>query len=223
MILDGASGMLTDALGRLHDWRGADNVVAAYIGDGESLQAIKQLNRAREAIENGRFAQAVPFIEAAFATWQRDTMMQINHPDMPCELGLAYGLNGQAAKAAAIFADHGRWVKCASYQADILQASGDYAAADAAYARAVAMGPSLPFAYHRWGLALLARGDAARAQDKFRAAHDRGPRWADPLKGWGDALIAQRQPTQAKARYDQALALAPNWGDLRQAKARIKA
>ena len=82
------------------------------------------------------------------------------------------------------------------------------------YSRAVALAPSLPFAYADWGQMLLAKGDLAGAIAKFSRAHDKGPRFADPLEMWGEALIAQNRSDLALAKFQEAAQYAPNWGRL---------
>jgi tetratricopeptide (TPR) repeat protein len=214
--------MMAEAFGRVHDWSGAAAALASSEQDAPSTTMVRSLIAGLRALEAGNSAAAVAPLEAAYQVWLADTEQQINYPDMPCHLGLAYGLTGRGAEAGAVFARTGRWVKCASFRADALEHGGDRAAADAAYAQAVALAPSLPFAYQRWGLALLTRGDHAGAQAKFAAASQRGPRWADPLKAWGDSLTAQGRGREASKKYAEALRHAPQWLELRRAAAAPK-
>jgi hypothetical protein len=211
--------MTAEALGRLHDWPGAAAALASSEQGAPSTMMVRSLIGGLRVLEGGNPAAAVAPLETAYQIWLADTEQQINYPDMPCYLGLAYGLTGRATDADSVFDKTGRWVKCASFRADAIEHSGDRPAADAAYAQAVALAPSLPFAYQRWGLALLARGDHAAAQAKFTAAHQRGPRWADPLKAWGDSLTAQGRSREASKKYDEALRHAPQWLELQRAKA----
>lgn len=217
--VESAGPMMAEASGRLHDWPGAAAALASSEQGASSTMMMRNLVAGLHGVEAGRPAAAVAPLEAAYQIWLADTEQQINYPDMPCYLGLAYGLTGRATEADAVFAKTGRWVKCASFRADVIARSGDRAAADAAYAQAVALAPSLPFAYQRWGLALLARGDHAAAQAKFAAANQRGPRWADPLKAWGDSLVAQGRAGPASKKYAEALKYAPQWLELQRAAA----
>jgi tetratricopeptide (TPR) repeat protein len=103
---------------------------------------------------------------------------------------------------------------CLIGRAEVARMQGQDSRADAWFARAEAIGPSLPFAAQEWGQALLARGDAAGAIAKFKLSNAKGPHFADPLEGWGEALMAQNRSDLALAKFAQANALAPNWGRL---------
>jgi tetratricopeptide (TPR) repeat protein len=88
------------------------------------------------------------------------------------------------------------------------------AGADAWFARAVAAGPSLPFAHEEWGRALLDRRQPDAAIAQFKLANQKGPHFADPLEGWGEALMAKNQSHLALAKFAEAEKYAPNWGRL---------
>lgn len=208
---------LAGAEASMHDWIAA----ARYLENADPrdpatvLQA--DLNRIARALESSRPADA--FAPLAHVGGLVAATPVLQGSDLPCYVGRAYALTGHAASADAAFARGGRRVSCYSFHADNLERQGQRAKADAAYARAVALAPSLPFAGNRWGLALLARGDTAGALAKFAAASARGPHWADPLAGAGDALAKQGRWAEARVKYDAALAYAPNWLSLRTAAA----
>ncbi len=212
--------VLADALTRLHDRVGADAALLASEADDPTTRAQKHFTPALFALmEQSRPAAALADMQAFAALWQTEPDVKFSFTDGPCFVGLAYALNGRPAEAAAAFARGGRLVACYAFQADALEAAGDRAGADAAYRRAVALAPSLPFAYQRWGLTLQRRGDWAGASAKFDAAHQRGPRWADPLKSQGDVLMQRGRRRDAAAKYAAALKLAPDWPALKAAAA----
>ena len=82
------------------------------------------------------------------------------------------------------------------------------------FARAVMLGPSIPFAYSEWGGMLMRKGDLDGAIAKFESAHRKGPHFADPLEIWGEALIAKNRSDLALAKFEEADKYAPNWGRL---------
>ncbi|HXM00946.1 MAG TPA: hypothetical protein VN932_13535, partial [Rhizomicrobium sp.] len=86
--------------------------------------------------------------------------------------------------------------------------------AGAAFAAAVKLGPSMPFADFEWGQMLLDRGDLAGAIAKFQEANQKGPHFADPLEMWGEALITKNRSDLALAKFEEAAKYAPNWGRL---------
>jgi tetratricopeptide (TPR) repeat protein len=215
-----AGQSLADTAARLHDFDAAARYLLASDPRDPNIRAERLFIQGYRALEEGAPARAVPPLEAFDAILRSNTSMQDSFADDACYLGLAYGLSGQAPKAEALFARRGRWVACYSFHADTLDHAGDWPGARAAYARAVAFAPDLPFAYDRWGQALLRHGDGAGAAAEFAAAHQRGPHWADPLKHWGDALASLGQWKAAAARYAQAAKYAPNLAALRLARSR---
>ena len=103
---------------------------------------------------------------------------------------------------------------CLRTRALIAELEGQHARADYWFARAVAEGPSIPFAHEQWGRALLARGKPDEAIEKFKLSSKKGPHFADPLEGWGEALMAKNQSHLALAKFAEAEKYAPNWGRL---------
>ena len=103
---------------------------------------------------------------------------------------------------------------CLVVRGQIAARHGQSDRADGWFARAAAEGPSLPFAEHEWGRALMARGKPDAAIEKFAASNKKGPHFADPLEGWGEALMAKNQSHLALAKFAEAEKYAPNWGRL---------
>ena len=82
------------------------------------------------------------------------------------------------------------------------------------FGRAVALAPSIPFAYADWGRMLMAKGDFDGAIPKFDIAHQKGPHFADSLEMWGESLVARNRSDLALAKFEEAAKYAPNWGRL---------
>jgi tetratricopeptide (TPR) repeat protein len=101
---------------------------------------------------------------------------------------------------------------CAIARARIATLAGDPLGADAAFAEAVRLAPSLPLADAVWARVLLNRGDIAAAISHAKRAAALGPRFADPLEYWGEALLRQGDARGAEAKFRAANALAPSWG-----------
>ena len=103
---------------------------------------------------------------------------------------------------------------CLQARGQVAALKSDWTGADAWFARAVAAGPSIPFAYADRGEMLLRKGDTDAAIAQFAQAHQRGPHFADPLELWGEALMAKARPDLAVAKFEEAARYAPNWGRL---------
>ena len=88
----------------------------------------------------------------------------------------------------------------------------DFAGADGWFARAVRLGPSLPFAHMDWAKALLAKGDVDGAIAQLVLANKAGPHFADPLELWGEALARKGDLAVAVAKFAEADKFAPRWG-----------
>ena len=126
---------------------------------------------------------------------------------------LAHG--GDIAGAQAVIdATPADCYNCVRTRALIAATAGQWGRADAWFARAIQLAPSLPFAYSDWGQSLLARGKPGDAIAKFTTANQKGPRFADPLESWGEALMAKNQSHLAVAKFAEANKYAPNWGRL---------
>jgi tetratricopeptide (TPR) repeat protein len=210
---------LADAEGRRHDWVKARAYLDAARADDPGLEATRHLLDAYQALEAGDTPRAVAAMTALDAILLADENVAFSLYEGPCYLGLALGLAGREREAEAAFARADRFVACAVFRADVLEAQRRPAEADRQYGVAIRLAPSLPFAYYQRGVTLLKRGDTARAVTRFQDAHRRGPRWADPLKGWGDALAAQGRWAEAAAKYAEAEPFAPAWQELHLAHA----
>ncbi|WGM30185.1 hypothetical protein [Brevundimonas sp. NIBR11] len=218
-VLGAQEVSLADSEGRRHDFAGALRHLAAASPDAPMTLAARSMVETYRALAAGDVSAARTAAEALDAIWSADDDVAFTFYEGPCFLGLAEGLAGRYREAEAAFVRGERYVACAAFRADVLEARGLHAEADRQYGIAIRLAPSLPFAYERRGLALLARGDTARALTRFQDAHVRGPRWADPLKGWGDALAAQGRWAEAAAKYAEAEPFAPKWRELHLAHA----
>lgn len=147
-----------------------------------------------------------------------------NAPGDICGAAITYEKTGQPAKADAALNAVGSltFVDCDRYRGDILDLQGDWMGAQAWYAKAVKLAPSIPSGYYSWGVALAKHGDLEGAAAKFKDANQKGPHWADPLKAWGDVLVKQGKPKKALDKYDEALKYAPNWKQLKDAREAAK-
>jgi tetratricopeptide (TPR) repeat protein len=103
---------------------------------------------------------------------------------------------------------------CIRFRGRIDTLEKNWAGADFWFARAVAMAPSIPFAYADWGAMLLAKGDLDGAIAQFTLANRKGPHFADPLEMWGEALMLKNRSDLALAKFEEASKYAPNWGRL---------
>ncbi|HEY2052004.1 MAG TPA: hypothetical protein VGH03_21900 [Caulobacteraceae bacterium] len=185
---------------------------------------------ANAAAAQALLAEEVGDLPAAAKAWDdyaiayADPVVSSGTPHVMCWAAPTYQRTGQPAKAdAALDAPMkavgiGHFVDCYRFRGDVLDLRGDWAGAQAWYAKAVRLAPSVPSGHYSWGLALVRHGDLAAAAARFAAANQAGPHWADPLKGWGDVLMRQGQPKAALAKYDQALRYAPQWKQLHQAR-----
>ncbi len=154
----------------------------------------------------------------AFLVAFQNPVFSSNYPGYNCWAAPVQEAAGHPDRADKILAEAGHFVDCARFRADILDRRGDWAAAQRAYADAVAVAPDLPASYYSWALALARHHDPLAAAAKLADAVRRGPGWADPLKAWGDILVQQGKPREALQKYDAALALAPAWTALKQAR-----
>ena len=101
---------------------------------------------------------------------------------------------------------------CARARAEIAAAVHDVPGADRAFAEAVRLAPSLPFAYVEWGRLRLTQGDPEGAIAKAAQAQKAGPNYADASELWGDALMAERDYADAIAKFASVDKDAPHWG-----------
>lgn len=194
-------------------------VDATNVGD----VAVAAFDRALLAEEGADFTTAATEWDT-FAAAYANSSFSTSNPPYICFAAVTYQKTGQAAKANAALTPYGKgtFVDCYRFRGDVLDLRGDWSGAQAWYAKAVKLGPSIPSGYYSWGIALARHGDLDGAAAKFKDANQKGPHWADPLKAWGDVLVTQHKIPEALAKYDEALKYAPNWKQLKQARVALK-
>jgi tetratricopeptide (TPR) repeat protein len=177
------------------------------------------MDRALLAEEGGDFKAAAQEWDTFVAAYANPTVSTAN-PQYICFAAPTYQKTGQPAKADAALNAVGALtlVDCDRFRGDVLDARGDWAGAQAWYAKAVKLAPGVPSGHYSWGVALAKHGDLDGAAAKLKDANQKGPHWADPLKAWGDVLAKQGNTKQALAKYDEALKYAPNWKQLKEAR-----
>jgi tetratricopeptide (TPR) repeat protein len=210
---------IADIQARLHDLEAADLALKTMPEDPHdpSIVAVAHFVRGRLAAETGDSVTAAAEMEA-FGVANANPIVSTGYPGYSCWIAPAEEAAGHRDKADAVLKASGTYVDCYRFRGDILDTRGDWAAAQKAYADAVALAPDLPAGYYSWGTALARHGDLAGAEAKLREANLRGPHWADPLKAWGDVFAKQGKSKDALAKYDQALKYAPNWKQLKEAR-----
>jgi tetratricopeptide (TPR) repeat protein len=183
-----------------------------------TLAAGTHVVRGLLAADSGDSARAASEMEAFLAAYTNPAVVW-TWSGFNCWGAPAEEAAGRPDKADAILKTGGTFVDCYRFRGDILEHRGDWAAAQKAYAEAVALAPDLPAGYYSWGIALAKHGDLIGAEAKLIDANKRGPHWADPLKAWGDVLVKRGKLKDALAKYDEALKYAPNWKDLKETRA----
>jgi len=181
--------------------------------------AAAAMARALLAEEAGDLKVAAQEWDAYTVAYANPTVSTLNPPNI-CFAALTYEKTGQPAKADAALNTVGEhtFVDCYRFRGDLLDLRGDWVGAQAWYAKAVKLAPSIPSGYYSWGLALAKHGNLDAAAAKLKDANQKGPHWADPLKAWGDVLAKQGKIKDALAKYDEALKYAPNWKQLKEAR-----
>jgi len=181
---------------------------------------------AAAAQDRALLAEEVGDLKAAAQEWDAYAVAYANpaistaNPNTICFAALTYEKTGQPAKANAALNSVGKltFVDCYRFRGDLLGLRGDWTGAQAWYAKAVKLAPSVPAGYYSWGLALAKHGDLDGAAAKLKDANQKGPHWADPLKVLGDVLAKQGHTKEALVKYDEALKYAPNWKQLKEAR-----
>ena len=178
------------------------------------------------AMDRALLAEEIGDLKAAAQRWDTFVVAYANpsvstlNPPYICYAAVTYEKTGQAAKADAALNAVGNLtlVDCYRFRGDVLDLRGDWSGAQAWYAKAVKLGPSIPSGSYSWGVALAKHGELDAAAAKLQDANQKGPHWADPLKAWGDVLAKQGYTKEALAKYDAALKYAPNWKQLKEAR-----
>ncbi len=128
---------------------------------------------------------------------------------------LALAQAGRAAEATAIIeATPPGCYMCVVDRGVVASLGGGWRAADAAFARAAAMGPSLPHAAFERGRSLLRRGDLRGAEREFARADRLSPSFGSPQMAWGEARLSQGDAKGAIAHFAKAQPHLPRMGHL---------
>jgi tetratricopeptide (TPR) repeat protein len=203
---------------QMHDVEAASLRLKTTLADPKNVPDVAQATfvRALRAEEMSDLKTAAREWDAYVEAYANRNV-STNNPHTICFAAVSYEKTGQSAKAEAALNAVGTLtlVDCDRFRADILDLRGDWPSAQAWYAEAVKLAPSIPSGYYSWGLALAKHGDLEAAAVKFKSANQKGPHWADPLKAWGDVLMKQGRRTEAIGKYDEALKYAPNWAALK--------
>ncbi len=208
-----ASLLANAEMGR-HGWRDAARYLDMADIHDETILPQRLLLYGMRFVERGEPARAVPILERFYTIWQGSPAFRFQFDYGPCFLALAYGLNGQIDKSAPLWSVLKPHSTCEAFRADVLEANGDRAGADAVYRSAAAKWQSLPIIYQHWGQTMMKRGDLSRAAVLFARAQRQAPRWADPLKGAGDVLARRGDWQAAFDSYLAARRFAPHWDAL---------
>ena len=206
---------------QMHDLNSAMLRLQTTAVDEKNLADVAQtaFDRALLAEERGDVPTAAREWDAYAAAFA-DPVISTAAPYTLCFAAVTYERTGQHAKADAALDSAGKlnFVDCLRFRGDVLDLRGDWAGAQAAYSKAVAIGPSLPAGYYSWGVALTRHGDLPGASAKLKQANQAGPHWANPLMAWGDVFMRQGDRRQALQKYDEALKYAPAWAQLKAAR-----
>jgi tetratricopeptide (TPR) repeat protein len=206
---------------QMHDVQAAALRLKTIPVDEKNLSDVASaaFDRALLAEEGGDLKAAAREWDAFAVAYANPTVSTAN-PMNICYAALTYEKTGQSAKADAALNAVGKltFVDCYRLKGDVLDLRGDWLGAQAWYANAVRLGPSIPSGFYSWGVALAKHGDLEGAAAKLKDANLKGPHWADPLKAWGDVLVSQGKTKEALAKYDATLKYAPNWKQLKEAR-----
>jgi tetratricopeptide (TPR) repeat protein len=206
-----AGPFIADYYAQMHDPAQAARFIALSDPDNPRTKTETLLLQAYAALDRGAAGAAIAPLEAY-------SSLRKNDQDVPCFLGLAYGLSGRVADAEAAFKQTGPRSLCAAFHGDVLVHAGDAAGAGRVWAEGLKAAPDLPMVYLHRGLFELDRGDLAAARADLSTANAKAPHFADPLKAWGDLLAREGRWKDALAKYDEALKYAPAWAELHQAR-----
>ncbi len=206
---------------QMHDVEAATLLLNTTAVDAKYAPDIAQATFVRALLAEERNDPRVAAQEwDVYAEAYANPSVSTNDPHTICFAATSYEQTGQSAKADAALNAVGTLtlVDCYRFRGDVFDLRGDWPSAQAWYAKAVKLGPSIPSGYYSWGVTLAKHGDLDGAAAKFKAANQRGPHWADPLKAWGDVLAKQGKPQEALLKYDEALEYASNWTALKEAR-----
>lgn len=219
--------ILAETMARLRDVRGSAAVLhrwhAIQRGQGPFTppeQAAYWNARFAQAwaMENWRdavrFAEKIRFVNGRRTDYPEFFLADLSTHTTPLE-AIALARSGEVARASELVrALPLDCYLCARSRAAVAEARNEGDEAGRLFARAIALGPRLPFAYAEWGEALLRRSDATGALRLFNRALAHGPEFADAHKGRGDALSRLGRDEGAARSYEEAARRAPRWGGL---------
>lgn len=186
-------------------------------GPPEAAALVAQGRRALASWLPASLAQARLCFEAAMAKapgWSpghqglADTLIARHYVEQGGDLAAA-----KAAARAAVGLDQtsaGAW---ATLGTALLLADRDFAAAETALLRAIALDPTLAIAHRRWSMALAAVGRLAEAERAIRRAMALEPSALDARGDLVEILLAARRYRHAAAEAAITLSLAPDLGD----------
>jgi tetratricopeptide (TPR) repeat protein len=131
-------------------------------------------------------------------------------------LALALGRSGDQAAAESLAASLPQdCYRCLVARGAVASLGRYWRRAEAEFAAAERLAPSLPAAWLAAGQSRVMRGDRVGAQQAFAQAVKLGPHFADALEAWGESLMAGGDADGAGAKYAEAAKYAPRWGRLR--------
>lgn len=186
-------------------------------GPPEAAALVAQGRRALASLQPANLTQARVCFEAAMAKapgWSpghqglAHTLIARHFVEQGGDLATA-----KAAARAAIGLDQtsaGAWATLGTV---LLLADRDFAAAETALLRAIALDPTLAVAHRCWGMALSAVGRLAEAERAVRRAVDIEPSSLDARGDLLEILLAARRYRHAAAEAAATLSLAPDLGD----------
>lgn len=186
-------------------------------GASEAAALVAQGRRALASPMPASLAQARLCFESAMAKapgWSAghqglaDTLIARHYAEHGGDLASA-----KAAARAAVGLDRtsaGAWATLGTV---LLLADRDFAAADTAFRRAIALDPNLAIAHRRHSMALAAVGRLAEAERAVRRAIALEPSALDLRGDLLEILLAARRNRHAAAEAGLTLSLAPDLGD----------
>jgi len=137
-----------------------------------TLAAGTHVVRGLLAADSGDSARAASEMEAFLAAYTNPAVVW-TWSGFNCWGAPAEEAAGRPDKADAILKTGGTFVDCYRFRGDILEHRGDWAAAQKAYAEAVALAPDLPAGYYSWGIARKARRSYRRRSEANRCQQAR--------------------------------------------------
>ncbi|MFN7940843.1 MAG: tetratricopeptide repeat protein [Thermoanaerobaculia bacterium] len=169
-----------------------------------------ELERAKELLDGGRFAEAARQLEPIAAA-------DPGNPVFAGTLAQAYRRGGELARSVPLYRqavaanpeDVEGWYNLAT----ALREAGETEEAIAVLGEAIRRDPAHPDAHNALGIALLDRGKVPEAAREFRRATELDPRNATAFTNLGNALRGLGQPDAAEAAYRRATELAPRFAD----------